>query len=120
MRVGSKLQVKPGMKVCLLDAPSALELELPEGTTTTTKAAAADAVVLFVTTRAELESRGRPVVEAARDDRLAWVAYPKARQLGTDLNRDLLAERLLAKGLQPVRQIAIDATWSALRFRPGR
>jgi hypothetical protein len=26
---------------------------------------------------------------------------------------------LAAEGIQPVRQVAIDETWSALRFRPA-
>jgi hypothetical protein len=82
-------------------------------------AATADAVVLFVTTRAGLDQRAGPVVDAARADRLAWVAYPKARQLGTDLNRDSLAQHLASRGVQRVRQVAIDDRWSALRFRPG-
>jgi hypothetical protein len=43
----------------------------------------------------------------------------KPGQLGTDLNRDSLAALLAEGGVQPVRQIAIDAVWSALRFRPG-
>jgi hypothetical protein len=47
------------------------------------------------------------------------VAYPKAGQLGTDLNRDPLAAAFTASGLRPVRQVSIDATWSALRFRPA-
>jgi phage-related baseplate assembly protein len=55
----------------------------------------------------------------ARRDRLAWIAYPKARQLGTGLNRDSLAATLAARGVQPVRQVSIDDTWSALRFRPA-
>jgi hypothetical protein len=74
--------------------------------------------MLFVTTRAQVDELGSPVVDAARADRLAWVAYPKARQLGTDLNRDVLVEHLSSRGIQPVRQIAIDDVWSALRFRP--
>jgi phage-related baseplate assembly protein len=60
-----------------------------------------------------------PAVEAARQDKLAWIAHPKARQLGTDLNRDLLAAALEDQGVQPVRQVSIDGTWSALRFRPA-
>jgi hypothetical protein len=40
-------------------------------------------------------------------------------ELGTDLNRDVLARSLTAAGVQPVRQIAIDEVWSALRFRPA-
>jgi hypothetical protein len=60
-----------------------------------------------------------PALEAARDDRLAWVAYPKGQQLGTDLNRDRLAVTARERGVRPVRQISIDEVWSALRFRPG-
>jgi hypothetical protein len=37
--------------------------------------------------------------------------------MGTDLNRDILWKRLEKLGVQPVRQIAIDDVWSALRFR---
>ncbi|NTX09481.1 hypothetical protein HUA74_10530 [Myxococcus sp. CA051A] len=47
------------------------------------------------------------------------MAYPKAGQLDTDLNRDILARRLEQEGIQAVRQVAIDTVWSALRFRPG-
>jgi hypothetical protein len=40
-------------------------------------------------------------------------------QLVTDLNRDRLVAALADQGVQPVRQISIDDTWSALRFRPA-
>ncbi len=70
-------------------------------------------------TRRSSPSVAAPAIEAARQDRLAWVAYPKAGKLGTDLNRDILAALLTAEGVQPVRQVAIDETWSALRFRPA-
>jgi len=80
---------------------------------------AADAVVAFARNRAELDSVAVPAIEAARLDKLAWIAYPKAGKLGTDLNRDILAALLTERGVQPVRQVAIDDTWSALRFRPA-
>ncbi len=48
---------------------------------------------------------------------MLWVAYPKAGQLGTDLNRDSLAQAVRAHGLEPVAQIAVDEVWSALRFK---
>ena len=35
------------------------------------------------------------------------------------LNRDILVNAASAHGLQPVRQVSIDDTWSALRFRPS-
>lgn len=63
---------------------------------------------------------GQPAVDAALKDRLAWVAYPKAGKLGTDLNRDVLAGLMLERGVQAVRQVAIDDVWSALRFRPAK
>jgi hypothetical protein len=45
------------------------------------------------------------------------VAYPKAGQLGTDLNRDSLARALQTEGFEPVAQIAVDDVWSALRVK---
>jgi hypothetical protein len=35
------------------------------------------------------------------------------------VNRDSLWERLKAKNIRPVTQIAIDETWSAMRFMPA-
>ena len=46
------------------------------------------------------------------------VTYPKAGQLDTDLNRDILCRHLLQHGIKGVRQIALDALWSAMWFRP--
>lgn len=37
-----------------------------------------------------------------------------------DLNRDSLAALLGQRDVRPVLQVSIDATWSALRFRPSR
>jgi hypothetical protein len=60
------------------------------------------------------------VLAAAREDRIAWIAYPKAGQLGTDLNRDILWKHLLAQSILGIRQIALDEVWSAMRFRPAK
>ena len=69
---------------------------------------------------ADLAGVAQPAIEAARQDKLAWIAYPKAGQLGTDLSRDSLARWVQDHGIRPVRQIALDEVWSALRFRPAR
>ena len=115
MDLSGKLQIKPGQSVAMLNAPAGLELP---GVPVTAAAAEADAVVAFVTRRDDLAS-AEPAVTAARADRLAWIGYPKGGQLGTDLNRDRLAAALADQGVQPVRQVSIDDTWSALRFRPA-
>ena len=117
MAVADKLQLKPGQQVAVLHAPDGFDLGSAHDAAD--DPAGADALVLFVTRRSELEERGGPLVAAARRDALAWVAYPKAGQLGTDLNRDTLAELLTAQGIRAVRQISIDDVWSALRFRPA-
>ncbi len=112
--LAKKLQIPAGQGVCLLNAPRGLDIDAP-----ITRDPSAGAVLLFARDSMTLKGEGRPVFEAARADRLAWIAYPKAGQLGTDLNRDILWELLKPQGIRPVRQISIDEVWSALRFRPG-
>ncbi|HSZ39878.1 MAG TPA: hypothetical protein VK817_07960 [Trebonia sp.] len=122
MDVSAKLQVKPGQRMAILAADGADvpgDAVLAEGAGHARTPAEADAVLAFVRDRAELDTVAPPAIEAARDDKLAWIAYPKAGKLGTDLNRDILARELTDRGVQPVRQVAIDETWSALRFRPA-
>jgi hypothetical protein len=116
--LAQKLQIKAGESVVVLYAPRDVTIEL-EGTRKVSNAAAADAMVVFAANRAELRERADPFVEAARRDALAWIAYPKAGQLDTDLNRDSLWKLLEDRGIRPVRQVAIDDVWSALRFRPA-
>src|SRR5690242_8899876 len=118
MSVADKLQIRPGHAVALVGMPDGVELELPAGANEEADPAHADAVVAFVTTSDELTLSAQGALDAAQRDALAWIVYPKGGRLGTDLTRDLLRERLEAEGLQPVRQVAIDDTWSALRFRP--
>ena len=77
------------------------------------------ALVVVVDDRAALAELTAEVVASDAADRLTWVAYPKGGQLGTDLTRDVLADLLAAEGVQPVRQVAVDDVWSALRFRPA-
>jgi hypothetical protein len=115
MDLSGKLQIKPGQSAAVLNPPPGLVLP---GVPVAASAADADAVIAFVTRRDDLDSAG-PAVAAARADRLAWIGYPKGGQLGTDLNRDRLAAALASQGVQPVRQVSIDGTWSALRFRPA-
>jgi hypothetical protein len=113
-----KLQLSPSQPVFLAGCPPDVSLELPGAYPVPTDSEDA-AAIFFCVDRSALEQRRRHLVEAARRDRLVWLAYPKAGRLGTDLNRDTVAALLADDGVRPVRQIAIDDTWSALRFRPG-
>jgi len=119
VELAAKLQIKPGTQVAVVgprpDGPDLSDLG-PQAA----DPAAAGAVIAFVILAAELTGTAAPVIAAAREDRLAWIAYPKAGKLGTDINRDSLAMAAGALGVQPVRQVALDDVWSALRFRPGR
>jgi len=119
MDVTAKLQIKAGQRVATVAASSDVPAVAAADANPPAEPADADAVIAFARNKAELATVATPAVEAARQDRLAWVAYPKAGKLGTDLNRDILAALLTAEGVQPVRQVAIDETWSALRFRPA-
>lgn len=112
MDLAAKLQLKAG-SVRVVAAPADVDLAaLPT-------ADDGAALLVFVRTSADLAPHLDAVVASARADRLTWVAYPKSGRLGTDLNRDRLADIVRARGPQPVRQVAIDDTWSALRFRPA-
>ncbi len=119
MSLAGKLQIRPGQTLHIQNAPGGLELDLPESAHLTDSPEDADALLIFVKDSAELAADGGPFLDAARRDALAWVAYPKARQLGTDLNRDILWRSLQDEGVRPVRQISLDDVWSALRFRPS-
>ena len=116
MDVSGKLQLKPGQSVAVLNPPPGLVLP---GAVAAASAAEADAVIAFIVRQDDLGS-AEQAVAAARADRLAWIGYPKGGQLGTDLNRDRLVAVLAGHGVQPVRQVSIDDTWSALRFRPAK
>jgi hypothetical protein len=114
MSLAKKLQLPEGEKIRVINLPRGLKHDLPA-----TEDSSATAVLVFVKDSKELKSKAKPAFAAASKDWLAWIAYPKAGQLDTDLNRDKLWERVKAEGIRPVRQVSIDGVWSAVRFRPS-
>ena len=85
-----------------------------------------DAVLLFVKDVDELRRLGPGAIAAAKANGLLWIAYPKGRKTAgaTDLpatpwwvQRDVLGEVTSVKGYKPVSFIAVDDTWTALRFK---
>ena len=119
MDISAKLQLKAGQSIAVLGHPGNLPPLADPAVNPAAALGEADAVVAFIRLARELDPVAGPAVAAARQNGLAWIAYPKAGQLGTDLNRDILAGLAAARDVQPVRQVAVDATWSAAALPPG-
>lgn len=133
MSVARRLRIRPATTVVVVDRPAGVDLEIPPECLVVSDpadAATADAVVAFVVRATDLREPDEPdepaaaptatgaVLAAAREDRLAWLLYPKNRRLGSDLDRDLVAALLRDRGVQPVRQVRVDDVWTGLQLRP--
>lgn len=119
-----KLRIQAGQRALILNAPEGYIQglgELPEGATASQVAGGEfDFVQLFVKSIAELQEQGPLAIQAVKYDGLLWICYPKQTSgIKTDINRDTGWGVIQAAGLRPVTQVAIDETWSALRFRPA-
>ena len=117
-----KLLIKPGARIGLVNPPAGYAdrlRPLPEGATIVDVQPGLDVLQVFAHDRAELQ-RAVPALGSVKDGGLLWVCYPKGgRKAGTDLNRDLLWQELSQAGLAGVTLVAVDDTWSAMRFRPA-
>ncbi len=76
----------------------------------------------FVITQAELDAAGRTLTAASAGDAMLWMVYPKGTSRGyrCEFNRDSRWTTLQRAGFGPVRMVAVDQDWSALRFRRDR
>lgn len=114
--LAKKLLVRSGSRVAVIGAPPTIDLVLPPEAKPADRGPA-DIVLVYTKNaagvRPALAKAGKVIAEGG----VLWVAYPKAGQLSTDLNRDSLARALQAEGLEPVAQIAVDDIWSALRVK---
>lgn len=73
----------------------------------------------FAVTQSELDKISNSLIQSADGDAMVWVAYPKgtSKKYKCEFNRDSGWGVLGDAGFEPVRMVAIDADWSALRFR---
>ena len=78
-----------------------------------------DFAMAFVTQKAQIDELAPQLVDKARGDVVLWFVYPKgtSKKYKADFNRDNGWEQIEQAGFQPVRMVAIDEDWSALRFR---
>ena len=115
-----KLQVKPGNRVLVLDAPEGyLEVLGAPADAEPAQDGAYDVVQVFVKDRLDVERHAATAFRALRPGGVLWFAYPKqSAKVATDLTRDRGWDVVAQAGLRPVAQVAIDEVWSALRFRP--
>ena len=116
-----KLQIKPGMRVMVLNAPEGYVerlASLPEGAVFVDRGPA-DWVQVFMRNKIEVDALAPRGIEAVTREGILWLCYPKGgAKAGTDINRDTGWDVMLLAGWGPVSQIALDERWSALRWRP--
>ena len=120
--LAQKLQIKSG-KLIVINAPKGyteqLAAELQDLVVSTRAAGQAEAVMLFVNSLAETEKLTPKAGKRVKPGGMLWIAYAKGTsKVKTDVNRDKLWAAALPLGWQPIRQIALDEVWSALRFKP--
>ncbi len=111
--VAEKLGFRTGMRARLRGAPEAPPLGLEDSAE-----GPYDLLLAFVRSAAEVEAAAAEAGPLYRDGARLWFAYPKkSGAVRSDINRDHGWQPLAERDFLPVTQIAIDETWSALRFR---
>lgn len=116
--LAQKLQLKSGQNLMLVNPPASYaDFLTSEGVIISRTS---DALLIFVNSLAEVKQIVPKEQQSVPSDALVWVAYPKGSSgIKTDVNRDKLWAALKDTSWRPVRQIALDNVWSALRFRPA-
>lgn len=119
-----KLNWKAAPRLHVLNAPASFEGELArlEGAAIERAVSPGTEVsfaLAFAVTQVELDAASAALAAAAPGDATLWIAYPKgsSKRYRCEFNRDSGWSVLGAAGFEPVRQVAIDEDWSALRFR---
>jgi hypothetical protein len=119
-----KLNLKNHSTILLLNPPASFEPELAalQAVTilrTLQPLGAIDFSLAFVTTEQQVNSLAQAIASRATGDAVVWFAYPKgtSKRYKSEINRDTGWQVLGQAGFEPVRAVAIDEDWSALRFR---
>jgi hypothetical protein len=119
-----KLNLKDQAEILILNAPESFAPALAalQGVRIVRDLQEAEQVhfsLAFVIKQAELDLISAEVAAKAAGDALIWFAYPKgsSKKYKCEFNRDSGWHVLGSAGFEPVRMVAIDQDWSALRFR---
>jgi hypothetical protein len=122
--VFEKLNLGTRQEIVVLNAPESFTPELATLPVITIhhhleSVAEAGFWLSFVTRKSEVEKLAPQIARRARGDAIVWFAYPKgtSKKYTCDFNRDTGWASLKKLGFDTVRAVAIDADWTALRFR---
>jgi hypothetical protein len=120
----AKLNLKDQKHIVVMNAPASFEPEIAslEGVTVhraLSEAKQADFSLAFVTKQKEVDAWAKAIGRKATGDAIVWLAYPKksSKTYTSEIGRDTGWPSMGAAGFEPVRMVAIDEDWSALRFR---
>jgi hypothetical protein len=123
--VFKKMNFKDHKNIVVINAPQSFETNIAamEGLTTFARdfktASEADFILAFCTKQSEVDAVALEAAKNLKGDGLLWYAYPKgtSKRYKCEFNRDNGWAVVGEQGFEPVRQVAIDEDWSALRFR---
>ena len=112
----TKLRIVEGARVCLLRIP---DRHVPLLGPIERVDAGAGVVVLYSRTREQLDRDAPAAIRALTDGGVLWICHPKlSAKTPSDLSREVVREAMAAHARRAVSQVAVDDTWSALRFTP--
>jgi alpha-tubulin suppressor-like RCC1 family protein len=120
-----KLNYKDQTSVCIINPPDSFKQELTEMKELTSVKTSfshlkeISFLLAFVTKQKEVDDLSKKVSVLLQEDGLLWFAYPKgtSKKYKCEFNRDNGWNELGRLGFEPVRMVAIDEDWSAMRFR---
>jgi hypothetical protein len=122
-----KLNYKGQKDIYAVNSPDSFQTELAALSESTevnihdhiAKAETVEFAICFVKTQSEIDQFISGLSDKLEGDAIVWLCYPKSssKKYSCDFNRDTGFGILGTYGLEPVRQVAIDEDWSALRFR---
>jgi hypothetical protein len=122
--VFAKLNLKDHKQIVVLDSPGSFESELAalkgvEIIRDLKKAKEITFSLAFVTTQEQINALAPAIARKAPGDAIVWFAYPKgsSKKYKSQISRDNGWNMLGHEGFEPVRMVAIDEDWSAIRFR---
>jgi hypothetical protein len=119
-----KLNLKTQQKLVVFNAPQNLdvlwdELGVDVRILKEDQSEAVPFCLIFCTKLNEVEKYATALDNILTPDALFWFCYPKgsSKKYKCEFNRDNGWQVLGKLGYEPVRMVAVDADWSALRFK---